>query len=327
MLTLSKADLRKLLTMADVIQAVEHGFHLLAKGNAFAPERLSMAIPTRNGVLLEMPSRADNEGQKTYFGSKLVTIFPQNSEQGLEMVQAAYLLFDGENGAPLALLDATYITAIRTAATSAVATKYLNNTGSKRLAILGAGVQARFHIAAMREVAEIESILIASRTSTKAHALAHETSAAYGIKCEVVSVEEAVSKANILCACTSSASPLFDGNLLQDGAHINAVGAFTPTTRELDSTTIQRASVFIDAESAAGKEAGDILLPLAEGAIDRSHVKGTIADLVSGKVPGRLSESEITVFKSCGHAIEDLMTAQLAYTKALIEGAGMTVVL
>ena len=325
MLILSKADLCKLLPMAEVIKAVERGFHLLAKGDAFAPERLSMAIPARNAVLLEMPSRAADEAQQTFFGSKLVTVFPQNPEQGLEMVQAAYLLFDGENGVPLALLDATYITAIRTAATSAVATKYLSNTGSKRLAIFGAGVQARFHIAAMREIAEIESVILTSRTTVKAQALAETLSAAYGIKCEVVSADDAAIQANLLCTCTSSASPLFDGHLLRDGAHINAVGAFTPTTRELDSTTIQRASVFIDAESAAGKGAGDILIPLSEGAIDNSHIKGTLADLVSGNVPGRRSETEITVFKSCGHAIEDLMTAQLAYTKAVMEGAGVTV--
>jgi ornithine cyclodeaminase/alanine dehydrogenase-like protein (mu-crystallin family) len=325
MLILSKADLYNLLTMAEVIQAVEQGFHLLAKGKAFAPERLSMAIPASNGVLLEMPSLAGGESPQSFFGSKLVTVFPQNPARGLEMVQAAYLLFDGENGAPLALLDAKYITAIRTAATSAVATKYLSNLGKKRLAIFGAGVQARFHIAAMREVAEIESINIASRTAAKAQALAQETSATYRIKCEVMTAEEAASQANLLCACTSSASPLFDGNLLQDGTHINAVGTFTPTTRELDSSTIQRASVFIDAASAAGKEAGDILIPLAEGAIDRSHIKGTLADLVTGKDAGRCSESEITVFKSCGHAIEDLMTAQLAYTKAVMKGTGVTV--
>src|SRR5262249_4032684 len=152
--------------------------------------------------------------RQTFFGSKLVTVFPHNPERGLEMVQASYLLFDGGTGAPLALLDGTYITAIRTAATSAVATKYLGGAGRKRLAIFGAGVQARFHIAAMREVTEIEIVMLTSRTAAKAAALADEMSATYGIKCEVVSAEEAVSRANLLCTCTSSATPLFDGNSL-----------------------------------------------------------------------------------------------------------------
>ena len=310
--------------MAEVIRAVEKGFASLSLGDAFAPERVSVAIPASEAVVLEMPSRSTDETGKTIFGSKIVSVFPNNPERGLESVQSVYLLFDGDNGAPLALMDGKYMTGIRTAATSAVATKYLVGTGSKRLAIFGSGVQARFHVEAMIAIAEIENIAIVSRNKHSANAFAEEMASTLKIECKAQTAE-VVAKATLICTCTSSPMPLFDGSLLRAGTHINAIGAFTPTTRELDTETVRRATIFIDSESAAGEEAGDILIPIAEGAIDRSHIKGTLADLVSGKISGRHSETEITVFKSCGHAIEDLMTAQLAYTRAMTEGVGTKV--
>ncbi len=325
MLILTKDDLARLLQMADVIEAVEQGFHSLSQDKAFAPERLSMAIPASGGVLLEMPAYATDAAQRTVSGSKIVSVMPRNPQRGLALVQAVYLLLDGESGVPLALMEGKAITAIRTAATSAVATKYLTGKESRRLVIFGAGIQARFHIEAMQQVADLESISITSRTKEKACLLAEEMSALYHLDCKVLPPEEAVSQANLICTCTDSASPIISGKLLQAGCHINAVGAFTPTTREVDTETVRRASVFIDAESAAGRGAGDVLIPLAEGVIAASHIKGTLADLVSGNVQGRTSAAEITLFKSCGHAVEDLMTAQLAYTKALAAGIGAQV--
>jgi ornithine cyclodeaminase/alanine dehydrogenase-like protein (mu-crystallin family) len=141
----------------------------------------------------------------------------------------------------------------------------------------------------------------------------------------VVAAEEAVSQANLICTCTSASVPLFDGAWLQGATHINAVGAFKPTMRELDTETVCRARVFIDAESAAGREAGEIVIPLTEGAVTASHIKGTLAELVSGKITGRNSPDEITLFKSCGLAIEDLMTARLAFEKAVAEKIGLQV--
>jgi ornithine cyclodeaminase/alanine dehydrogenase-like protein (mu-crystallin family) len=324
MLILAEKDLRLVLKMADVIDAVEGGFRALARGDAVVPQRLHLEIPESRGVLLNMPSRAKLGGESVV-GTKTVTVFEKNSARNLDSVQAVYLLMDGETGAPLALMEGRFITAIRTAATSALATRLLASGEKKRLAVFGAGVQARFHIEAMLEVAEVEDIKISSRTETKASALRESVTSLYNIPCDVVPPERAVSTANLICTCTGSPAPLFDGGLIQPGTHVNAVGAFTPATRELDTEAIRRARVFVDTEEAAGQEAGDILIPIAEGVIDASHIKGTLAQLVTGKVPGRISPEEITIFKSSGVAIEDLATARLAYKKALALGIGASV--
>ena len=324
MLILTESDLRAVLTMGDVIEAVGQGFRALANGDATVPERLRLEVPEHNGVLLEMPAYAGLDGGGA-LGTKIVTVFEQNTKRGLDVVQATYLLLDSETGVPISLMDGRFITAIRTAATSAVATRLMAAPGPKRLAVFGAGVQAGFHIEAMIEVAEVEQVIIASRSVDKARALADRVRVAHDLPCEVVSAKQAPDSADLICTCTSSPVPLFDGRLLKAGAHINAVGAFTPSTRELDSEAVRRARVVIDAESAAGREAGEILMPISEGAIDPSHVRGTLAEVVSGKVAGREAPSEITLFKSCGLAIEDLVTARLAYARASAGGVGTRV--
>lgn len=327
MLILSESDLRALLSMGDVIRAVEGGFRALASDDANVPERLRLELPAQKGVLLQMPAYLGslNTAHESALGTKIVSVFEQNAERGLDAIQAVYLLLDSRTGVPLALMEGRFITAIRTAATSAVATKFMAGPGSKRLAVFGAGVQAEAHITAMIEVAEVEHVMIASRSADKAGALVDRVRAIDGLSCELVSAERAAATANLICTCTSSRTPLFDGGLLNEGTHINAVGAFTPSTRELDSETIRRARVIIDAESAAGREAGDILIPMSEVAIGKAHVKGTLSEIVSGKVAGRESPSEIILFKSCGLAIEDLVTARLAYSRAIAGGLGTRV--
>jgi alanine dehydrogenase len=331
MLILSESDLRAVLMMRDCIGAVEAGFRALASGGATVPERLKLDVPARGGVLLEMPahmlySRGQGDAQSA-MGSKIVSVFEGNAGRDLEIVQAVYVLLDGDTGVPLALMGGRFITALRTAATSALATRLMAAPGRKSLAIFGAGAQARFHADAMMEVGDVKEIFITSRTEEKALALAEQVRAKHGIPCGVVSPEEAIEKANLICTCASASEPLFDGRLLNPGTHINAVGAFTPSTRELDTETVRRSRVIIDAPSAAGREAGEILIPLSEGAIEAGHVKGDLCQLVTGKVSGRESDGEITLFKSCGHAIEDLATARLAYEKATASGVGKEVAL
>lgn len=318
--------------MSDLIEAVEKGFQALAAGVAQAPERLLLRLPDSNGILLEMPAYMLGQQDKqpaseSALGTKIVSVFSANSERNLDIVQAVYLLLDGETGAPLALMEGRFLTAIRTAATSALATRLMAAPGTKRLSVFGAGTQAQFHIEAMFEVCDVAEIFIASRTKEKALALAHKIAVERGIPCDVVSHTEAARKANLICACSSATSPLFDGKLINEGTHINAVGAFTPSTREIDTLTIQRARVIIDAPSAAGREAGEILIPLSEGAIRDDHIKGSLADLVTGKVKGREHTDEITLFKSSGHAIEDLVSAKLAYQAAIASGIGTNITL
>lgn len=333
MLILNESDLRAALKMSEVIDAVEAGFRALARGDVRMPERLRLVIPEREAVLLEMPAfsrshlPADQSatGGEYALGSKIVSVFERNAERNLDIVQALYILLDGETGVPLSVMDGRYITAIRTAATSAVATKFMAASAPKRLAIFGAGVQARFHAEAMMCVAQVERVIITSRAIEKARALSDYVKETYTTACEVLTPDEAVSNANLICTCTTSQTPLFDGGLLGPATHVNAVGAYTPASRELDTEAIRRSRVIIDSELAAGKEAGEILIPLAEGAISSDHVKGTLADVVSGKVLGRETDAEVTVFKSSGLAIEDLVTASLAYRKAVEGGFGVEV--
>ena len=329
MLILSERDLRSVLTMKDVIEVVEEGFRAFERGDARAPERLLLSIPEHKGVMLEMPAcsvqSGGTESRRGALGTKLVTVFDENPERGLDTIQSVYLLLDNETGQPMALMEGRFITAIRTAATSAVATRHMAGSGPQRLALFGAGVQAHFHLDAMIEVAEVESVAVVSRTDAKGRALTDRVESQYSHPCRLMSPEEAAAWATLICACTSAGTPLFDGNLLGPGVHINAIGAFSPTTRELDTATVRRARVIVDAQSAAGREAGDILIPIAEGAVSADYVKGTLGEVVSGKVAGRQSADEITVFKSCGLAIEDLVTAQLAYDKARALGIGTEV--
>jgi alanine dehydrogenase len=329
MLILNESVLRDLLRMNEVISAVESGFRSIAEGLVSMPERLRLIIPKSQGTMLEMPAYSRAKGTSglstaaSALGTKIVSVFEQNSKLNLDVVQSVYILLDAETGVPISIMDGRFITAIRTAATSAVATSKMATRGPKDLAIFGAGTQARFHIDAMIEVAQIRRVMIASRTPGKASALADYVEKTYSLACDIVSAEEAASTANLICTCTSSPAPLFRGELLQPATHINAVGAYTPTTRELDTAAIRRARVIIDSDLAAGREAGEILIPLDDGSISASHIKGALADVVSGKVSGRGFEDEITVFRSCGLAIEDLVTARLAFEKAKAGGVGV----
>ncbi len=205
MLILSESDLRAVLTMPDVIEAVELGFSALARGDATVPERSRLNIPARNGVVLEMPAYADLDDAGA-LGTKIVSVFEANARHALDIVQAVYLLLDSETGVPLSLMEGRFITGIRTAATSAVATKLLARRGSNRLAVFGGGVQAEFHIEAMLEVAEIEQVTIVARSADKALVLAERVRSVHNLPCELGSAEHAVATANLICMCTSSPS-------------------------------------------------------------------------------------------------------------------------
>lgn len=321
MLILSEKNLRSLLAMRDCIRAVEDGFLALAAGEADAPERLIMNLPA--GVFLEMPAAMPSD--KSALGTKIVSVFEKNSQRGLATVQAVYLLLDGETGEPLALMEGRFITAIRTAAVSALATKYMMAEGANRLGIIGAGVQGEFHLEAMAEVARFTEVLIASRTEEKARELLEKARRIFDARSEVATAEDVARCCNVICACTNSPVPVLEGRLILPGTHINAVGAFTPQTREIDTEAVMGSRVIIDDHTAAGREAGELLIPISEGAMTSDHIKGTLSDVVSGRVRGRESEDEITLFKSCGLALEDLVTARLAYTRAIERGLGVQV--
>lgn len=246
-----------------------------------------------------MPSWSD-----AFVGVKLVTVAPDNARRDLPLVQGVYVLFGSDALTPVALIDGAALTSIRTAAVSGLVTHYLASPEAENLVIFGAGTQARSHIEAMREVRDIRQITIVSRTKASAEALAAEVA---GVR-TLLGSPDAVSDADIVCTCTTSPEPLFDGRDLALGSHVNAVGAFKPDARELDSATLARAKIVVETREAALAEAGDIVLAIAESAITPGDIVADIQEIARGAMP-RTSGTDITVFKSVGSAFEDLVIA------------------
>jgi ornithine cyclodeaminase len=251
---------------------------------------------------------------------KEIVVTPDNPTRGLDAHQGGVLLHDGVTGELVALLNASPITAIRTAAVSAVATRALARADAKRVAIIGAGVQARSHVHAMRAVLDDPEIRIYARRSDAAEALASEVGAL-----AAPSPDAALFGAEVVCTTTSAREPVVEHRWLAPGAHVNAVGSSIPTTRELDSETMSKASLFVDRRESTLNEAGDYLIPAAEGVFGPEHIKAELGEVVAGLAPGRTDEEELTVFKSLGIAIEDLAAADLVVRRAREQGVGAEV--
>ncbi len=292
-------ELRRALPMGEAVEALERAF---ARGLPPAPLRSHLETPA--GSLLSMPAAGE-----AGVGVKLVTVSPGNPARGLPLIHALYVLFDAESQAPVALLDGAALTALRTGAVSGLATRHLARPEASRLVVFGAGVQARAHVEAMRAVRPVERVVVVSRTVERAEALVAEVRAS-GLAAEVGS-PEAVGEADLICTCTTSPTPVLDGALLPPGVHVNAVGAYTPETRELDDEAVRRARVVVEDRAVALAEAGDLLIPMRAGAIPRDHVVADLAEVVRGATVRR-SPDEITVFKSVGMAPEDLAVAAAA---------------
>ena len=291
-------ELRARLSMADAIDALEAGFR--TQDPASGPLRTQ--VETSAGSLLLMP--ATGQGG---VGVKLVTLTPSNPGRGAPFIHAAYVLFDAETQAPEAVLDGGALTALRTAAVSGLATRYLANEDARRLVIFGSGVQAKAHLGAMTAVRAITDVTVVSRSPEPADRLAEEATNR-GLTASV-GTADAVTEADLVCTCTTSDEPLFDGRRLRPGAHVNAVGSYQPHARELDTETIRRARVVVETRAVALEEAGDLLIPIGEGAIGPEHVVADLAELVRGRAV-RISPDDITVFESVGMAFEDLVVAR-----------------
>lgn len=296
---LGEEDLRAALPMEAAIDALERAF---AGTLPEAPPREHHEVDS--GVLLIMPAWSAEA-----VGVKLVTVSPANPERGLPLIHGSYLLFDPSTLAPIALLDAGPFTGLRTAAVSGVVTRHCARSDARTLVVFGAGTQARWHVEAMRAVRPIEEVIVISRTQGGARALAD---AVTGIDARVGEVAD-VARADIVCTCTTSTVPLFDGALLPAGCHVNSVGAFRPDARELDTRAIAGARLVVETRAAALAEAGDILIPLREGAIGEDAIAADIAELVRGAAVRRTPE-DITIYKSVGAAFEDLIVALAATT-------------
>jgi len=299
--------------MPECIATMEDALKALALGEVHQPLRSLVRAEGSAGFMGLMP--AYRGGARPAYGLKEVCVFPGNPLLGLDTHLGAVLLHDGETGELRAVINASAITAIRTAAVSAVATRALARPNAKTLAIIGAGVQARTHLAAIPLVRDISDIRIASRTRAKAEAIAGATVYA--------SVEEAVRGADIIVTVTSSREPVVKREWIADGAHINAVGSSVAAARELDSATVAAAALFVDRRESTVNESGDYLGALTDGAVGGpEHIRGELGELLLGRVEGRRSDSQITLFKSLGLAVEDLVAAQFLYDKAAASGGG-----
>ena len=292
------AELERVLPMEAAVDALEA---------AFAADRLPAAplrshVDTMAGTLLLMPAHGD-----LGLGVKLVTLTEGNPDRGLPFIHAAYVLFDAETQAPLAVLDGSALTAVRTAAVSGVATRHLARSNARRLVVFGAGVQARSHLEAMRAVRPIDEMVVVSRGRERAEDLVASASA-LGLRAR--RGEPGVEReADIVCTCTTSRTPVLHGALLPRGVHVNAVGAYTPGMREIDAEGVRRAKLVVETREVAMAEAGDLLIPIEEGVIGPEHIRADLSELLRG-AQVRTSEDDVTLFKSVGAAFEDLIVAR-----------------
>lgn len=292
----------------------------LARDEVFQPLRNITWLPGKEGALATMPAYSSRLNAA---GLKVIAYFPGNRGTDLDTHQGAVLLFNGSNGRLQAVVDATEITAIRTAAVSAVATRLLAREQTERLAILGSGTQAQTHLEAMLVVRPFRQVQVWSRTIENAERFARREGERHGIAVQAApSARAAVAGADVICTTTSAIEPVLEGDWLEPGTHINAVGSSMPAARELDTAAVVRSRLFVDRRESTLNEAGDFLFPKQEGAIDDDHIQGEIGEILTGKLEGRTSSQEITLFKSLGLAVEDVASANHIYVKALEQGAG-----
>lgn len=308
MIVLSQRDIGELLPMRDCIEVMASALGGLAKGESQVPLRTMMRLPNQRDIFALMPAYVANPPA---VGAKVISVFPGNHGTKFDSHQGAVLLFDASNGSLQAVMDATAITAIRTAAVSALSARLLAREDADELAIIGSGVQARKHLEAIRLVRNIKRVRIWSRNRANAEKLA-----ANDIEISD-SAEAAVNGASIVCATTSASEPVLNGEWISPGTHVIAVGSATPRAREVDTALVKRSRLFVDSRLSALKEPGDILIPLEEGEITADHIVAELGELVNGTREGRKTREEITFFKSLGLAVEDLAAAQHVYANAV----------
>jgi ornithine cyclodeaminase/alanine dehydrogenase-like protein (mu-crystallin family) len=316
LLVLGHREVQELLSMQDCIEVQTRALRALAEGRVHQPLRSAVVAPGAAGILGLMPSYLSGARGGVY-GLKAVCVFPGNSALGKDSHQGAVLLFSGETGELVSVMDASAITAIRTAAVSAVATRLLAKEDAGDLAIIGAGVQARVHFEAMALVRPIRRARVASRNFESARKFAGELGKNASVDIEAVdSVEAAVTGADLIVTATTAREPLLKRAWLRAGAHLNVVGSSVRTTREIDTETMKAASLFVDRRESTLNESGDYLKAASEGAIGPDHIKAELGEILTGERPGRTSPDEITLFKSLGLGIEDLASAEYLYEKA-----------
>lgn len=314
MLLLTERDVRAVLPMADLITAMEQALAAYSSGHVLQPVRTVLEVGPERAFFGVMPAAVD---EPATVGAKLVTVYHNNHRRGLPSHLASIVLLDATTGEMVALMDGRYITEARTAAVSAVSVKHLAVPDARVLAIIGSGVQARSHVEAIRQVRRLSEVRVWSPSAMHREAFASEMSAATGLPISVeASAADAVHRAHIIVLATASPTPVIADEDVAPGAHIAAVGACRADQREMPTALVARSRVFVDSRVGALKEAGDLLLPMAEGAIDASHIVGELGDVILETVTGRKSHTDVTMFESLGMAVEDVVAARLVFHRA-----------
>lgn len=327
MLILTADDVRKALPMRDAIQAMKSAYASLSDGRAVVPLRTRLPVPPHEGLSLFMPAYVQADTSEA-LAVKIVSLFPGNPGRGLAFIQAAVLVLEADTGRALALLEGSSLTAIRTGAGSGAAIDLLSRPESQTLMVFGAGVQGRTQTEAACTVRAIETVWVYDASAEQSKKFAAEMSGRGPIPHDVrvaESATQAVKDADIICTATTSNTPVFADRDLKRGAHVSAVGSYTPEMQEVPAETIQRARVVVDSRSATLAETGDLLKPIQAGLITESHIYAELGEIVLGRKAGRQSEEEITYFKSVGVAVQDAMAAQLALKNAMELGLGQEV--
>ena len=315
---LSAADVRAAVDMPTAIEAMRGAFASLSRGDATVPLRLG--LETDQGVTLFMPAYLSDTDDAA---AKIVSVYAGNAAKGLPVINAVVMVLDPETGRPTALMDGTWLTALRTGAIGGLAADLLSREDSSIVALFGAGVQARTQLEAVRCVRPVTEVRIVSPTGSSADRLAAEIDGVVARRVDDSS--EAIAGADIIITATSSSTPVFDGSKVSPGTHVTGVGSFTTDMREVDSALIQRARVIVDQREAILEEAGDIVGPIRDGVVDESVMAAEIGDIVLGRAQGRTSADEITFFKSVGNAVQDVSVAARVLEAAVRDDLGVVV--
>jgi alanine dehydrogenase len=306
-------QVRRLLPMAECIDVMAKAMKAASGGDVMQPMRTVLPVDDGGGQLFVMPAAAKSLG---CYGAKLISLTPANAGKCLPAIRGQYLLFEGDTGAAVALIDASSLTAIRTAAASGLAARLLARPGATTCGIFGTGVQAATHVDAMRAVRPVREIRIWGRDAGKANRLAQELKMSTGLIVSAHKDPAAVAACDLICTVTAASQPILKGEWIRAGAHVSLVGAHTLAQREADTELVRRSQVFVDLLEAAHREAGDIMIPIQEGSVPADHIRGEIGKVATGAIAGRTSADQVTLYKSVGIAAQDLFAAQHVFNKA-----------
>ncbi len=321
---LSAEDIKKSVKMDEAINVVGEAFKQLSEGEANVPERIHLEIPEYKTTSLIMSAYLP---QNKKIGLKIINLCDDNPLKNLPLAHAVIILSNAENGIPLAIMDGSYLTALRTGAASGIATKILSREDSEIVAIFGAGIQGRKQLEAVCCVRPIKKAYIFEINYERAKSFKEEMSKKLSMEIEIAESEEVLLNVDIICTATTSKNPVFNDKNIKEGVHINAIGSYKPHVREIPGETVSRAKVVVDNYESCLKEAGDLIIPIKEKLINRKHIYAEIGEIIAGLKQGRASEKEITFFKSVGNAVQDVAVASLALKNSLNKNLGIEITL